>query len=190
MDPLTDLLSRARAEGSLFAHTTFHGRGGLRLGEEPAPLALHLVREGPLWLHAQGRVMQLAPGDVLLVRRGTPVSFTAGPDEDATPLAVLIAGLARAPGVQQLLVEGPGAPAGLVCGAYALSGSLCDRLIDVLPPVAHVPDAPGPLRHLVQSLQDEMDGAAPGQQTALDRLLDLLLVHVLRAHFASGAPVP
>lgn len=190
MDPLTDLLGRARATGSLFAETTLHGRGGLALGAEPAPLALHVVRAGPLWLQAQGVATRLGPGDVVLVRGGTDVAFCAGPDEPATPLSRLLAGRQVEPGVNRLDIAGPAGPAVLLCGAYALTGSLCDRLLDGLPAVAHLPASPGPLSRVVDVLYDELDAAAPGQQTALDRVLDLLLVHVLRAHFASGAAVP
>lgn len=187
---MTDLLGRARATGSLFAETTLHGRGGLALGAEPAPLALHVVRMGPLWLQSQGQTTQLGPGDVVMVRGGTRVAFCAGPDEPATPLSRLLAGRQPEPGVNRLDVPGPAGPAVLLCGAYALTGSLCDRLLDVLPGVAHVPASQGPLSSVVEVLYDELDAGAPGQQTALDRVLDLLLVHVLRAHFASGATVP
>ncbi len=190
MDPLTDLLGRARATGSLFAETTLHGRGGVALGAEPAPLALHVVRTGPLWLQTGGRTTRLGPGDVVLVRGGTAVAFCAAPDEPATPLSRLLAGQPPEPGVNRVDVPGPAGPAVLLCGAYALTGSLCDRLLDVLPSVAHVRASTGPLNGVVEVLYDELDSAAPGQQTALDRVLDLLLVHVLRAHFASGAAVP
>ena len=190
MDPLTDLLERARASGSLFAETTLHGHDGLDLAAEPSPLAVHVVRRGPLWLVAQGRTQSLGTGDVVLVRGGTPVRFSAGPDGAASPLSVLLGGRPAVPGVNRLDVPGPGPAAVLLCGAYSLAGSLCDRLLESLPPVALVPAAPGALAQVVQVLCTELDEVAPGQQTALDRILDLLLVHVLRAHFASGAPAP
>ena len=190
MDPLTDLLARARAAGSLFAETTLHGRSGLDLGREPAPLAVHVVRQGPLWLRVDGRAVRLDTGAVVVVKGGTPLAFTAGPDEVAQPLSVLLAGREPQPGVVRLDVPGPGPEGVLLCGAYSLSGSVCDRLLDVLPDVAHVPARHGPLARVVQVLYDELDATEPGQQTALDRVLDLLLVHVLRAHFASGAAVP
>lgn len=190
MDPLADLLGRARASGSLFAQTTLHGSGGLDLGAERNPLALHVVRQGSLWLQVDGEVTELATGDVVLVRGGTPTSFTAGPRETPTPLWVLLGGAAAEPGVNRLELAGSGAPAVLLCGAYALTGSVCDRLLDALPAIAHVRALDGPLRRVVDVLFDELDASEPGQQTALDRVLDLLLVHVLRAHFASGAAVP
>ncbi|MCY7401856.1 MAG: AraC family transcriptional regulator [Nocardioides sp.] len=190
MDPLTDLLGRARAAGSLFAQTTLHGRGGLALGAEPAPLALHVIRDGPLWLQAEGETTRLGPGDVVLVRGGTPVSFCAGPDEPATALAVLLADQVHEPGVNRLDIPGRAGRSVLLCGAYTLTGAICDQLLEVLPAVARVPASSGPLARVVEVLHDELDAVAPGQQTALDRLLDLLLVHVLRAHFASGATAP
>jgi len=190
MDPLTDLLGRAHATGSLFAETTLHGRGGLALGAEPAPLALHVVRSGPLWMQAQGQTTRLGSGDVVLVRGGADVAFCAGPDESATPLSRLLDGRQPGPGVNRLELPGPQPAAVLLCGAYALTGSVCDRLLEVLPAVALVQAAPGPLTRVVEVLCTELDDAAPGQQAALDRLLDLLLVHVLRAHFSSGAAVP
>ena len=190
VDPLTDLLSRARATGSLFAETTMRGRGGLELGAEPSPLALHVVRVGPLWLRALGSTTLLGTGDVVLVRGGNPVCFRAGPEEPAAPLSELLAAGESMPGVNRLDLPGPGPAAVLLCGAYSLEGSVCDRLLDMLPPVAHVPAAAGSLSRVVHVLYDELDDVAPGQQTALDRVLDLLLVHVLRAHFATGAAVP
>lgn len=190
MDPLTDLLSRARATGSLFAETTLHGEGGLDLGAERAPLALHVVRTGPLWLQVGSRTSRLGTGDVVLVRGGTPACFLASPDATAVPLSVLLAAGDVLPGVHRLDIPGPADPAVLLCGAYALEGSVCDRLLDVLPPAAHVPATAGPLGRVVQVLYAELDGTAPGQQTALDRVLDLLLVHVLRTHFAAGTRVP
>jgi len=46
------------------------------------------------------------------------------------------------------------------------------------------------LRGTLALLADEVARAAPGQQTVLDRLLDLLLVYALRAHFAAPGASP
>lgn len=189
MDTLADLLSRARATGSLFAETTLHGRGGVELPAEVAPLAVHLVSRGQLWAHVDRVARPLAEGDVLLVRAPTVLAVTAGRDEPVSPLAALLPG-ADGPGigVRRLALPGDGPAAALLCGAYSLQGSVCSQLLDALPPVVHVPAATAPpaLRLVAELLVDELAGAAPGQQTALDRILDLLLVHVLRAHFAAG----
>lgn len=197
MDALADLLSRARATGSLFAETTMRGRGGVQLPSEGSPLAVHIVSRGDLWLRADGVGRPLVTGDVVLVRAPTAVAVTAGASERPAPLAALLGGDGAArvtgPGVRRLNLVGDGPPAVLLCGAYSLAGSICERLLDALPPVVHVPAAAAPpaLRLVVELLVSELASAAPGQQTALDRILDLLLVHVLRAHFTSaGAGAP
>ena len=191
VDALADLLSRARASGALFARTDLHGAGGMCL-PATAPLSLHVVDRGRLFLDADGSTTAMEQGDVLLVRAPTVVSILAGPHERATPLEVLLA-RPGAPtpgaGVRHLVLPGDGAPATLLCGAYELAGSVCDRLLAALPPVVHVP-ASGRLGQVVQLLVEEVEADEPGQQTALDRLLDLLLVHVLRAHFAARPAPP
>ena len=191
VDALADLLSRARASGALFARTDLHGVGGLRL-PATAPLSLHVVDRGRLLLDADGSVTVMEQGDVLLVRAPTVVSVLAAEHEVAEDLDVLLArhgAPAAGPGVRQLVLPGDGEPATLLCGAYDLAGSVCDRLLVALPPVVHVP-ADGRLGRVVQLLVEEVDADEPGQQTALDRLLDLLLVHVLRAHFAARPAPP
>ena len=185
MDALADLLRRARASGALFARTDLHGVGGVRL-PATAPLSLHVVDRGRLFLDADGSVTAMEQGDVLLVRAPTVVSILAARHERAEALDVLLARPGAPPpgsGVRHLVLPGDGEPATLLCGAYELAGSVCDRLLAALPPVVHVP-AGGRLGRVVQLLVEEVDADEPGQQTALDRLLDLLLVHVLRAHFA------
>ena len=190
MDVLADLLGRARASGALFAETELRGRGGVAMPAEGAPLAVHVVSRGELWMHAQGAVRPLRQGDVVLVRAPLALDVTAGPDEPAVPLERLLAGMPEHVGVARLVLPGDGPAAGLLCGAYTLVGSVCGQLLEALPPVLVVPAGDGRVRGGVDLLVDEARGTAPGQQTALDRLLDLLLVHVLRAHFGRPGQAP
>jgi AraC-like DNA-binding protein len=76
-----------------------------------------------------------------------------------------------------------------MCGAYAFDGDLCATLLSALPPAAVVragDGGPG-LRSTLNLLADELAADGPGHQTVLDRLLDLILVHALRAHLADPA---
>lgn len=191
VDVLADLLGRSRASGALFARTDLHGVGGLRL-PATAPLSLHVVDHGRLWLDVDGRVSEAEQGDVLLVRTPTAVSVLAGEGEHAEALDVLLAGPGApppGPGVRHLVLPGDGERATLLCGAYELAGSVCERLLVALPPVVHA-RAQGRLGRVVALLAEEVDADEPGRQTALDRLLDLLLVHVLREHFARNPAPP
>ena len=191
MDALADVLGRARATGALFAVTELHGRGGLALPSSAA-LSVHVVSRGRLWLQVDDDVVPLAEGDVVLVRAPVLVGVLAGPREHATPLAALLTGpgaRAPGPGVGHLVLTGTVEAATLLCGAYTLSGSVCARLLDALPPVARV-RAEGGLARVVDLLVEELGTALAGQQTALDRLLDLLLVHGLRAYWGGTSTPP
>jgi AraC-like DNA-binding protein len=71
----------------------------------------------------------------------------------------------------------------MITGTYQMQGEVGQRLLGALPTLAILPsdgwDSP-----LVALLADEIIKDEPGQDVVLDRLLDLLLVAVLRAWFS------
>src|SRR6266436_6605967 len=71
MDLLQDHLARARASGGVFARTVARPPWGLRLAGT-IQLAVHAVVEGRawLWLDDPDSSLELAPGDIALVRGG------------------------------------------------------------------------------------------------------------------------
>jgi AraC-like DNA-binding protein len=70
----------------------------------------------------------------------------------------------------------------MLVGAYESTGDISDRLLRALPPLLSLSndqwDSP-----LVSLLCDEVEKDQPGQAAVLDRLIDLLLIAVLRAWF-------
>jgi AraC-like DNA-binding protein len=186
MDVLADLLARARARGALFARTTLRAPWGLAF-EDGEPLALHAVTRGEAWLEpgGGGPPVRLLQGDLALVRAPSAHRLASAPGAACLPLAEALARFQVAG--RRYVAPGAGAETELVCGAYGFTGDLCTGLLAALPPVVHVPAGPGeddaPLRAALALLADEVARSAPGQQTVLDRLLDLLLVYALRAHF-------
>lgn len=130
-------------------------------------------------------------GDVALVRRGAPHTLTSTPRAVAVPLDRFLARHAVATGLRCFELPGAGPTTELLCGAYTFEGSICDSLLDALPAVVLIPARSGTLRDVVAMLGHEVARDAAGQQTVLDRLLDLGLVFALRAHFSAageGAP--
>ena len=78
-----------------------------------------------------------------------------------------------------------------LCGAYRLAGDVGRGLIQALPPMLVIRPAPHDQVHDVVSLiSRELSDPTPGQQTVLDRLLDVLLVMGMRASFAQSATAP
>ncbi len=78
-----------------------------------------------------------------------------------------------------------------LCGAYRFSGDVGRGLIEALPPILPLSAAADdPLHDVIALLSRELAASAPGQQTVLDRLLDVLLVLALRACFQRSANAP
>jgi AraC-like DNA-binding protein len=187
VDVLTDLLQRSRAHGAAFSRTTAHGEWGLRF-PGGAALAVHAIVEGEvhLWLHEPEHALRLLPGDLVLVRESTPhhVAHTPG-----APCIELAEAMTSGTGVSKRGVVGdPARPASAAffCGAYRFEGDLCDGLLAVLPDTLRLRPASGStLRATMDLLAREMLGEGPGQQTLLDRLLDVALVQILREHLTA-----
>ena len=150
-------------------------------------LAVHAVVRGRAWLWTQrGEApIELAPGDLALVRGGPdhfvahepgagcvlPGEFRSRPDDDA---------VRSAPGSAEFL-----------CGAYRFAGDIGRGLVTALPPVLSLPASiDDPVHQVVALLSREMLLAEPGKQTVLDRLLDVLVVLGLRAGLTRSETAP
>ena len=194
---LSDVLSRAHARGALFGRWLLSAPWGLDFDDGQMPLSVHTVLSGELTCERGGSAARARQGDLLLVRGGR-YRFVHAPGAAARPVAaVLAAGPAPGtPRTYQLGEAGLPAAAGqrteLLCGAYAFDGGLWPALLAALPEVTVVGSAGDrSLSTLLALLAEEIRGAGPGQQTVLDRLLDLLLVAALRVHWsAAGAAAP
>lgn len=189
MDVLTDLLQRSRARGAAFSHTIGHGDWGVRF-PPVAGLAVHGIVDGEtcLWSDDPGRALRLAPGDIVLVRGEVEHQMAHAAGAPCVALHELTArdgdpGLAR---WRTLGRVEDGSRAEFFCGAYLFEGDLCDGLLRALPDVVHLrPSSGSTLRATMELLGRELLSDEPGQQTLLDRLLDVALVHVVREHFTA-----
>lgn len=186
MDVLQEHLVRARASGGVFARSAAIPPWGLRLGGT-IQLAVHAVVKGHAWLWTeQGKEpIQLTPGDLALVRGGTDHFIACEPGapcvshEEFRSLHAADEGRMGADG------------AVFLCGAYRFAGDIGAGLIKALPPVLSIPSSIGdPINGVVTLLSREMAHPGPGQQTVLDRLLDVLVVLGLRTGLAHSATSP
>lgn len=138
------------------------------------------------------RPRELRAGDIAILRGPEPYTIAGHPD---TPPQVIIhpgqhcTGPAGEPLTEEMTLgvrtwgNDPDGAAAMLIGAYQLRGEITRRLLAALPGVVLLSGADwdSPLPAL---LDEEIVRDEPGQQVVLDRLLDLLLVAVLRAWFA------
>jgi AraC-like DNA-binding protein len=185
MDLLQEHLIRARASGGVFARSAANPPWGLRLSG--IQLAVHAVVQGRVWLWTSegGEPVELTAGDLALVRGRSdhfiahePGASCVSPDEFR---------LRHAADREEADVRG----ALFLCGAYQFAGDIGAGLVDALPPVlALTANLDDPIHSVVALLSREITHADPGQQTVLDRLLDVLVVMGLRTGLARSANAP
>ena len=184
MDVLADLLARARARGALFSHLDLAHPWGVEFSGSRR-LTLHALPVGEAWLETdESGPVRLAAGVLVLGQAGSAYRIVSVPGAATVPIsAARELGSAPASAAE---------PARLLCGAYTLDGSVCDGLLSALPRFVIVPaNQQGPaLSAVVQLLGDEIDRSAPGRQTVLDHLLDLMLVYLLRTWFSQPEAEP
>ncbi|MBP2704022.1 AraC family transcriptional regulator [Microbispora sp. RL4-1S] len=189
MDALAHLLDGPRARRAFLMRSIFTPPWSLRV-EDRAPLTLLAQVEGEAWVVPdEAPAERLGPGDVAVLRGPGP--YTVAADPGLPPRVVIHAG--------QRCTTPAGEPLGdamrlgvrtwgdsldgattMLTGTYQMRGEVSRRLLDVLPALAVLPaGALGP--PLVPLLRDEIVKDEPGQEAVLDRLLDLLLITVLRA---------
>ena len=186
VDVLQEHLTRARSSGGLFARSVARPPWGLRL-PGTIQLAVHAVTHGSawLWLDDPSSAIELAPGDVALVRGGPDHCIAHEPSAVCMTYDEFQTRNGKTDDS-----EGPDT-AVFLCGAYEFAGDIGGQLIQSLPPALRLTcAAEDPLQQTIALLSDELQETAPGQQTVLDRLLDVVLVQSLRAAFRQDAHGP
>src|SRR5262245_30749558 len=195
MDAIAGLLDGPRARRAFLLRCTMDPPWALRIQDE-APLTLVALLRGSAWfLPAHAQPLRVDAGDVALVRGPDHYVFS---DDPETPPQVIIhadqrcttpegeeVGLMRSFGVRRW-GNSPDGSTEILTGTYNLEGEVSRRLLDALPArlVLCADEWQTPLLGLVaeETVRDEI-----GQDAVLDRLLDLLLVDVVRQYVARTA---
>jgi AraC-like DNA-binding protein len=189
MDDLSALLDGPRARGAFTLKIVMTAPWAIDVRDE-APLSVLAVTAGEAWLRVDGEpTSALRPGDVALLRGPEPYVVADGP--------------ATAPGVSilpgQVCVDADGehlepsmnvghgtwgncisGETTMLVGTYQSDGEVGRRLVEALPRVL-VLRAGDPGSTLTDLLAAELGTPRAGRRAALDRLVDLLVIEVVRA---------
>ncbi|MCG5212760.1 AraC family transcriptional regulator [Streptosporangium sp. KLBMP 9127] len=192
MDVLDDLLAGTKARGGIFNLTIMDPPWAVHIADE-APLALASLVRGSAWIVRDGaEPVRMEERDVAVLRGPEPYVVADEPGT-APQLRIHPGGLCEPlPGAPvdysaRLGVRTHGGrPEGaamVVSGTYQLDGDVSRRLLTALPSVLVVPAAEV-AGHVMDLVLGEIQNDEPGQQSVLDRWLDLALITTLRAWFA------
>ncbi len=161
--------------------------------QDEAPLTVVSIVRGHAWVIPEnGEPERLAAGDVAVLRGPRPYAFADHPE---TPWNVIIH-----PGQICTTVSGEdlaermdlgirtwgndlNGSTVMLTGTYEMHSAVGDRLLRSLPDLVVLRDGTADLP-VIDLLNQEIGKEEPGQEAVLDRLLDLLVIAVLRAWFS------
>jgi AraC-like DNA-binding protein len=194
MDALVGLLDGPRARGAFLLRSVLDPPWSLRI-EDEAPLTLIAVVRGDAWLLPDtGAAISLSSGDVAVVQGPDP--YTVADDPGTAPQVVIHPGqlcttidgedLAQRMdlGVRTWGNSLTGSTI-MLTGTYEMHSEVGQRLLRSLPDLVVLP-AETHRSPLITLLNQEITREEPGQEAVLDRLLDLLVIAVLRSWFAGS----
>ncbi len=183
MDVIAEWLSAARVSGMVFSRSELTEPWGFVYPGAPR-IAFHVIARGRAWLRpSRGPAVALGQGDVVLLGTGQTHRVASSPEVDCVSI---MEHLAQSPlGADRTLRHGGGgASATMICGAYGLDEANAGALLGLLPTVVHLPASlaeSSPVPATLQLMVQEMARAEPSGDAIIARLVDVLLIYVLRA---------
>ncbi len=184
VDVLADVLAVTRLGAAVIAQAELVPPWGLEI--DPAlEAAVHVVQRGRAFTRVAGEStpVQLEGGDVVLIRGGVAHSICDSPTTTPLPyadaLSVMPVRLAsQAPERRRDNTV-------VLCAKYLFQHVGPHPLVSLLPPFIHLPahdaERHGQLQLLLQLLRHEAVDGGSGSELVVPRLVDSLLVFVLRA---------
>lgn len=186
-DVLSDVLRLIRLKSCVYFMQDFRAPWGMEIGGTSFA-QFHAVVRGDCVAEVGGHCHLAEAGDVMLFPRGADHVLADENGRVAEPgMAVLQAIQEERP----LFAEG-GRATQLICGHYEYAGDSRHPLIEQLPDFIHVRGfdrvSPETLDSVIPLLVREMSARSPGSDTVVERLAEVLLIQVLRAHLATERP--
>jgi AraC-like DNA-binding protein len=158
---------------------------------KPSPVAeFHLVTRGQCWLRLKSRKdpIPVLAGDVVVFPHGDAHAIVDAPDREAVPAEEIVGGQS----VERygpVVFGGDGLPASIVCGYFEFDRAARHPLVAALPPLIHIRGADAGdfawLQTTVNFIARETRDSRPGADAAVNRLVEVLFIQILRAHIES-----
>ena len=186
MDLLADVLAVSGVRGTVGARVEAGEDWGFwRPGITGA--AFHAVTAGVAWLGLPGRSpIKLMPGDVVLLPTGTEHTLASDPDAVARLYDHATVEENRGEGGIYRFGSGP-ARTHILCAHYDHDPAVSTQVLPLLPEVVHIraDNGGGCLDDTVRLLARELAHPQVATSVVLDRLVDILLVQLLRVWLAA-----
>lgn len=186
---LAETLHEFGMSGVFYAVSELAAPWGIAMPPMPGTMVFHLLTFGAAVIEVDGALVDVRPGDLLLVPHGTGHAILDAAGSAATPLFDLPR-VEQTERYERVRVDGDGDRSELVCGAVSFTGLGVGRLVRSLPPVLLVgrDEDSGWQRAALDVIAAESRHPQPGSDVVTARLADVLVVQAVRAWLESAAP--
>ena len=131
---------------------------------------------------------ELLVGDVVLLPSGASHIVASAPSGPAQ-LWNSIAKAQTRTAAGEIVLDGPGSASRVICAAYDYDCDIAHPLLSLLPPAlfvsSHETSEADTLQATLSALRHELASRPAAWGTVVDRLIDVLFVHVIRAWLAN-----
>lgn len=181
MDVISDILRLLDLRSSVYFHSSFCGGWAID-GKNPYQATFHLIARGNCWLHLvdQKTNIPLTGGDLVVFPRDVAHTISNSeqpPDKVAKP--------PRPAGVDEI------PSASLICGYFDFDSPQLNPLLDAMPDLVHIknedPARTSAMNSLLNAITTETESAAPGSEAVVDKLSEILFIHIVRAYMAQSS---
>lgn len=177
LDLLADMIAASHI-GTTYGRSWHDGPMALQFAARES-FGFHVVISGEVWLLARGERHLLRSGDVVMLS----CEHVLATDPELKPVPFVEEDV-----LANAAPEGEGVC--LLCGAYLVEDMLEHPIFANLPPLVllSVNDRSPSVDGLVTLLDHELRSQRPGTRTIVNRLVDAMLVQILRHWIESGCP--
>ena len=180
-DPFSDVLRLIQLKSCVYFQRDFWSPWAMQLGGNNVA-QFHAVLRGHCVVKTADKIYHGAPGDIFLFPKYEPHMIADSENSKA------VAGQAY---MESLNSDAPLFSSGdtstrVLCGHYEYRNDLSHPMIDELPAVIHLKSfesyAPEMMSNVMPALTREMGAVRPGSSAVIEKLAEILLVQIIRAH--------
>ncbi len=179
MDPFLDLIYLLRPRATLWTRVEASGRWGLSFRQHNDVLFCWVQHGRCELLRSASEALSLHADDFVLIRTSAPFRLVSETDVEPTDSETVLKG----PGTAATLGDGSGPSTLLRGGRFVFDTANEQLLTGLLPDVLHIAataDRADRLRMLLRMNEAESTQPGPGSDFVIARLMELVLVEILR----------
>ncbi len=177
MDTLSNILSLLNLRASVYFHSSFCGNWSID-GDNEYRATFHLIARGNCWLQLPDldRTIVLRGGDLIVFPRDIRHSISSSQSVEQAEAA-------PSPPMEPETDE---PTTSLICGYFDFDSPQANPILDAMPDLIHIknedPARTSMLDTVLRFITSETESAQPGSDVIVDKLSEILFIHVIRAY--------